>query len=87
VAEASREAPEVRLGLSTRGCLSWMRAAKAWALAQHRSHVVPEDVITLARPVLAHRLLLHPDALFGGVSAESIVEQLLERVTPPRVHA
>src|SRR6476619_6346884 len=52
LAEASRELPDVRLGLSTRGCLAWIRAAKAWALSERRGHVVPEDIAVLAHPVL-----------------------------------
>ena len=65
--EASRDVPDVRIGLSTRGSLAWIRAAKAWALAEGRGHVVPEDVATLAHPVLGHRLLMAHGAAFGGV--------------------
>ncbi|NYE38736.1 MoxR-like ATPase [Nocardioides cavernae] len=87
LAEASREVPDVRIGLSTRGALAWIRTAKAWALAQGRGHVVPEDVAVLARPVLAHRLLMASGAAFGGVTAADVVDRLLEQVPVPRDRA
>ncbi len=87
LAEASREVPEVRIGLSTRGALAWIRSAKAWALAEGRGHVVPEDIATLAHPVLGHRLLLASGAAFGGVSADEVVDGLLTQVPVPRDRA
>jgi MoxR-like ATPase len=87
LAEASREAADVRVGLSTRGCLAWIRAAKAWALAEGRGHVVPEDVAVLAAPVLGHRLLLSSGAAFGGVTPDEMVGRLLEQVAVPRDRA
>jgi MoxR-like ATPase len=87
LAEASREVPEVRIGLSTRGCLAWIRAAKAWALAEGRGHVVPEDVATLAHPVLGHRLLVESGAAFGGTTSDEVIEGLLAQVPVPRDRA
>jgi MoxR-like ATPase len=87
LAEQSRELPDVRLGLSARGSLAWIRVAKAWAASTGRGHVVPEDVTMVAREVLGHRLLLHPEALYGGVSPDDVVDSLLERVPVPRDRA
>jgi MoxR-like ATPase len=87
LAEATRELPDVRIGLSTRGALAWIRASKAWALAEGRGHVVPEDVATLARPVLAHRLLMVSGAAFGGVTPDEVVDTLLAQVPVPRDRA
>ncbi len=87
LAEASREAPDVRIGLSTRGCLAWVRAAKAWALAEGRGHVVPEDVAILARPVLGHRLLMASGAAFGGITPDEVIDDLLLQVPVPRDRA
>ncbi|GAA5152980.1 hypothetical protein GCM10023340_34240 [Nocardioides marinquilinus] len=87
VAEASREADDVRLGISSRGCLAWVRSARTWALAEGRGHVVPEDVETVAHEVLCHRLLLQPEALFGGASVTEVVDSLLGRVAAPRRRA
>ena len=87
LAEASREVPDVRIGLSTRGCLAWIRAAKAWALAEGRGHVVPEDVATLAHPVLGHRLLMASGAAFGGTTSGEVIEGQLAHVAVPRDRA
>jgi MoxR-like ATPase len=87
LAEASREVPEVRIGLSTRGCLAWIRSAKAWALAEGRGHVVPEDVANLAQPVLGHRLLMASGAAFGGTTVAEVIEGLLVQVPVPRDRA
>jgi MoxR-like ATPase len=84
LAERSRELPDVRLGLSARGCLAWIRVAKAWACTEGRGHVVPEDVTTLAHEVLGHRLLLQPEAFFGGVTVRDVVDTLLDQVPAPR---
>ena len=87
LAEASREVPDVRIGLSTRGALAWVRAAKALALAEGRGHVVPEDVATLAHPVLGHRLLMASGAAFGGTTPDDVIDHLLVQVPVPRDRA
>ncbi len=85
--EASRDVPDVRIGLSTRGALAWMRAAKAWALADRRGHVVPEDVADLAQPVLGHRLIMASGAAYGGATPEAVIDDLLAQVPVPRDRA
>ena len=87
LAEASREVPGVRIGLSTRGCLAWIRSAKAWALAERRGHVVPEDIATLAHPVLGHRLLMGSSAAYGGTTSDEVIDDLLAQVPVPRDRA
>ncbi|MGN0063751.1 MAG: AAA family ATPase [Nocardioides sp.] len=83
LAEASRELPHVRMGLSARGCLALVRAAKTWAVSQGRTGVVPADVTHLAEPLMCHRLLLDPQAQFSGVSVTDVITQLLDTVPPP----
>ena len=83
LAEHSRTLPEVRLGLSARACLAFVRSAKAWAAARGRGHVVPEDILGLAHPILCHRLLLTPEAQFGGVEVDDLVDRLLAAVPAP----
>lgn len=82
--EASRNASEVRLGASVRGALALLRMATAWALVQGRAFVVPGDIQGLATAVLAHRLVLEPEAEFDGVTAEQIIGQLLLDVPEPQ---
>jgi len=81
--EATRSTPEVRLGASVRGALALIRTAKTLAAANGRHYVIPDDVKALAEPVLAHRLVLDPEAEFDGVTPSSIVSQLLIETPPP----
>jgi MoxR-like ATPase len=83
LAEASRVLPHVKMGLSARGCLAFVRAAKTWAAADGRGHVVPHDIATLAEPVLSHRILLDAQAQFSGVQVADLVAALLADVPPP----
>ena len=84
---ATRSAVEVRLGVSVRGALALVRAAKTLAAASGRHYVVPDDIKSLAEPVLAHRIVLDPEAEFEGVTASSIVAQLLLETPPPNDRA
>jgi len=84
LAEATRKAPEIRLGVSMRGCLSLTRAAKAAAASMGRTFVTPDDVKALAVPVWAHRLLLTTDAEFEGRTTTDVLVRILSEVTPPQ---
>jgi len=81
--EATRSATEVRLGVSVRGALALVRASKTLAAASGRHYVVPDDIKLLAEAVLSHRLVLDPEAEFDGVTASSIIAQLLLETPPP----
>jgi MoxR-like ATPase len=81
--DGTRSATEVRLGVSVRGALALIRTAKTLAAANGRHYVIPDDVKTLAEPVLAHRLVLDPEAEFDGVTATSVISQLLIETPPP----
>ena len=83
LAEESRRAPEVKLGLSVRGCLAYVRAAKTWAAANGRHFVVPDDVKELAEPILAHRVILTPEAEFAGSTVLGVLARILADVKPP----
>lgn len=81
--EATRNATQVRLGVSVRGALALTKASKTWAAAHGRSYVTPDDVKALAEPVLAHRLILDPEAEFDGVTAGAVIGQVLLDTVPP----
>ncbi len=83
LAEESRRHTHVRLGLSVRGCLAFVRCAKTWAISQGRTFVLPDDIKDLALPIMGHRLILEPEALFTGVSVERIIDDLLAEVAAP----
>ena len=81
IATATRHSPDVRLGSSPRGSLGLARAAQALAASEARTFVTPDDVKRLAVPVLAHRLLVAPDAALRGVTAQRIIEDAIESVS------
>ncbi len=83
IAQESRNRADVHLGLSTRGCLAYVRAAKTWAAADGRTYVLPDDIQELAQPVIGHRLLLDAEAEFAGVKVEDVVAQLIVDVPAP----
>lgn len=83
IVEATRAASEVRIGVSVRGTLALSRFVMTWAAAHGRSFVTPDDVRAAAIPVLAHRLILEPEAEFDGITALAVIGQILLDVTPP----
>ena len=87
IAHESRQLRQVKLGLSVRGCLAFVRTAKTWAAADGRAYVVPDDIKELAVPILCHRLLLDAEAEFSGVLVEDVISQLLTQVRPPTERA
>jgi MoxR-like ATPase len=83
IVEATRHAPQVRMGVSVRGARALTKASKTWALAQGRDFVTPDDVKVLAESVLAHRIVLDPEAEFDGVTSRAVVAQILLDTLPP----
>ena len=71
------------LGASPRAGIALLRVAKARALADGRDYVLPDDVKAIARPVLAHRLILAPEARSAGLTAEEIVGEAVEQTPVP----
>jgi len=87
IVKATREHQDVVLGVSTRGAMALARAAKTWALTQGRGYVTPDDVQTLAVPVLGHRLIIDPESEFAGVNASDVVSRILVDIEPPAYRA
>ena len=87
VVTATRTHKDVALGVSMRGALALARVIKTWAIASGRTYVTPDDVRDLAVPVLAHRIIVDPEADFAGVKAEDIVSSILLDVSPPAYSA
>jgi MoxR-like ATPase len=81
----TRGNPEVALGASTRGTLHLYHASQALAAIQGRNFVLPDDVKALAESVLAHRIILRPNAEMQGQSAGKLVAGLLEREHVPQM--
>jgi MoxR-like ATPase len=71
------------LGASPRAGIALLRVAKAHALAEGRDYVLPEDVKDVAPHVLAHRLIVAPEARSAGLSGEDLVAQAVEKTPVP----
>jgi MoxR-like ATPase len=84
IATATRSLSELRLGVSPRGSLALLRAARAAAAADGRGFVVPEDVKAMAPVVLSHRVILQPEAELQGRSGAELIARALESVAVPR---
>jgi len=83
LATATRRSGELTLGASPRSSLHLVRAAMAMAAIRGRDYVLPDDVRTLAQPVLAHRLLPSVEAAMSGRSTTAILDAVLEAVPVP----
>ena len=81
----TRGNPEVALGASTRGTLNLFHASQALAAVQGRDYVIPDDIKALAEAVLAHRIILRPNAEMQGQSAGKLIAGLLEREHVPQM--
>ncbi|MFC1746468.1 AAA family ATPase, partial [Candidatus Riflebacteria bacterium] len=83
VVDLSRKDNTIALGISPRGAQYWLRAAKTLAYFQHRDYLIPDDLLTVAKEVLAHRLL--PVSGFEALIDKQIevVENLLQKVPIP----
>jgi MoxR-like ATPase len=81
---ATRSAPALELGASPRGAIALLTTAKAWAWLAGRDHVLPDDVKAVARPTLRHRLRPRPEAELEGVTAEAVLDTVLDTVPAPR---
>jgi MoxR-like ATPase len=79
----TRADARLTLGASPRAGISIMRLAKAHALLDGRDYVIPDDVKDIAEPVLAHRLILAPEARSAGVTAEEIVADAVQHTPVP----
>ena len=77
---ATRTAAGVQLGASPRASIALMKIAQALSLFDGLDFVAPEQLQKIAVPVIAHRLVLEPQARFSGVSARGVVEAILKKV-------
>ena len=80
--QATRKQKNAASGVSPRGSLALLNAARAWAMLQGRGYVVPEDVKKLALPVLSHRIVMEYGSL-DRRAGEQLLRELLERIPVP----
>jgi MoxR-like ATPase len=84
LATATRTAPEITLGASTRAEVLLMLAARAYAAFDGQDFVTPDHVKRLLAPAFRHRLILRPEAEVAGQTPDSVLEAVAGRVVPPR---
>lgn len=80
----TREHRDLRLGVSTRGTLTLVGIAKAYAVGDGRNWVSPDDIKAVAVPVLAHRIAVTPEAELDGITANDLLDEILNSVPVPR---
>jgi MoxR-like ATPase len=80
---ATRSAAGVQLGASPRASIALMKGAQALALFDGLEFVTPEQIQELVVPVIAHRLVMEPQARFSGLTARGVVEEVMKKVKVP----
>jgi MoxR-like ATPase len=83
IAATSRRSNALQLGVSTRAAIALLKAAQACALLDGRDYVKPEDVQKMAEPVLAHRLVLSPEARMRNMTAQRVLANVMGAVQVP----
>ncbi len=83
IANSTRSHPNIYLGASPRGSLALFRASQALAAMRGRGYVIPDDVKLLARPTLAHRIIVTPAARVRSITSTAILEEILQNVPVP----
>ncbi len=81
--QATRQHPEVRLGLSPRAGLALRQAAQAWAAFAGREHVKPDDFQEVLTAIGAHRLILYPEADLRGKTTAAVLREVVEQTAVP----
>ena len=80
---ATREEPLVELGVSPRGASALAKFARAIAVLRERDYVIPEDIQAVFKDVCAHRLVMKPQAKIEGITAEDILDKVLNKIKAP----
>lgn len=86
-ATATRDHASVYLGVSPRGSLGLMKACQAFALIRGRDYVTPDDVQYLLPYAFSHRIILHPEAEYGGSTVDTVLVDVLAKVRVPILRA
>ena len=82
---STRSDKAIELGASPRASISMTKAAQVVAASEARDFVTPDDIKSIAKNVLRHRIVMHPDAELQGISADARLDEILQRVAVPRL--
>ena len=80
---ASRADGAVAMGGSPRASIALLKASRVLAASDGRQHVYPDDVRAVLQPIMAHRVVLHPEAILRGDSVEAVLDRVTNQVKPP----
>lgn len=83
IVRETREHPDVSMGASPRASIALMKTSQALALCDGSPFVMPDHIQDLAVPVIAHRIVLDPQALFAGRTARDVVDEIIKRMNVP----
>jgi MoxR-like ATPase len=84
IVRATRQHESVMVGAGPRATQSLMMAARACAAIAGRDFVIPDDIKTMAVPVLEHRVILRPEFEIEGLSVGEVIQQILQQIAVPR---
>lgn len=84
IVSETRNNSSLYLGASPRASLAIVHSAKAFAAIQGRDFITPDDIIAVAIPVLAHRVLLSPEKEMEGLTTSDIIHQIIKKIEVPR---
>jgi MoxR-like ATPase len=84
LARKTRDDRAIELGASPRASIALMKAAQVMAASEGRTFVTPDDVKPMVKPVLRHRILLHPDAQLQGTTPDDRIDDILRTLPVPR---
>ncbi|MFB2972940.1 AAA family ATPase [Aerosakkonema sp. BLCC-F183] len=82
--QRSRQHPDLALGASPRSAVAWLQTSKAHAWLNGKDFVTPDDIKTVAPPLLRHRLILRPESQLDGLQIDAVIASLLNQVAVPR---
>ena len=82
--QQTRKHPDVALGASPRATVAWLQTSKTQAWLNNRNYVIPDDIKTVALPLLRHRLILKPEAQLDGIIIDSVINSILKQISVPR---
>jgi MoxR-like ATPase len=84
IVKKSRQYPDLALGASPRAAGAWLQTSQAAAWLSGRNFVTPDDVKSVALPLLRHRLLLKPEAMLDGLQIDAVVAAVINQISVPR---
>lgn len=85
IAEKTRKSPDFIMGISPRGSIAMMKAAKAKSFLSRRSYVIPQDIIDVSGIVCAHRVELSPAAIASGLDAKEALKKIIADIPMPKL--